>query len=61
MDKYLAIYKELGSGKNFNDAFEVATGISLAEFYKKFDDATKNLLVNPQPPLVVNWINFDIE
>ena len=43
MDKYLAIYKELGSGKNFNDAFEVATGISLAEFYKKFDDSRTSI------------------
>jgi len=37
MYKYLDIYRNLGLGKDFKSAFETATGISLAEFYTKFE------------------------
>jgi len=37
MDKYLDIYRNLGLGKDFKSAFEVATGLSLLDFYTRFE------------------------
>ena len=37
MVKYLDIYRNLGQGKDFPSSFELATGISLNDFYKKFE------------------------
>lgn len=35
-EKYLDIYRNVGKGQNFPEAFSNATGISLADFYDKF-------------------------
>lgn len=40
MDKFLAIYSNVGAGQDFPSAFENALGISLSNFYEKFN---KNL------------------
>lgn len=37
MEKYLDIYRSLGSGKDFNSSFETATGMPLTDFYTKFE------------------------
>ena len=37
MDQYLDIYRNLGLGKDFKSAFEVATGLSLLDFYTRFE------------------------
>ena len=37
MDGFLDIYKQVGAGKTFADAFISATGISLEKFYATFD------------------------
>ena len=42
MDKFLQIFRELGLGKSFPNAFASSTGISLEDFYSKFD------LIRPQ-------------
>ncbi len=44
MDKYLEIYWNVGKGQGFNSAFENALGISLENFYQKFDKNLKNML-----------------
>ena len=44
MDKYLEIYWHIGSGQDFPTAFENALGISLDNFYEKFDKNLKNML-----------------
>ena len=43
VDKYFQIYRNVGGGQSFPDAFESATGISLASFYEKFDRLQKNI------------------
>jgi hypothetical protein len=43
VDKYFQIYRNVGSGQSFPDAFASATGISLASFYEKFDRLQKNI------------------
>jgi hypothetical protein len=43
VDKYFQIYRNVGNGQSFPDAFESATGISLASFYEKFDRLQKNI------------------
>ena len=42
MDKFLQIFRDLGLGKSFPNAFASSTGISLEDFYSKFD------LIRPQ-------------
>ena len=37
MQKYLDIYRNLGLGKDFNSAFETAAGLSLSDFYARFE------------------------
>ena len=37
MERYLNIYRSLGLGKDFKSSFETATGISLSDFYTKFE------------------------
>ena len=37
MDRFLDVFNQLGTGKPFNEAFATATGLSLEEFYTKFD------------------------
>jgi hypothetical protein len=44
MDKYLEIYWNVGKGQGFPAAFENALGISLDNFYEKFDKNLKNML-----------------
>lgn len=44
MDRYLEIYWNIGSGQDFPTAFENALGISLNNFYEKFDKNLKNML-----------------
>jgi hypothetical protein len=44
MDKYLEIYWNVGKGQGFTSAFENALGISLDNFYEKFDKNLKNML-----------------
>ena len=44
MDKYLAIYSNVGKGQDFPSAFESALGISLEDFYIKFDQNLKKML-----------------
>lgn len=41
-EKYLQIYRNVGSGQSFPDAFASAVGISLADFYEKFDRLQAN-------------------
>jgi hypothetical protein len=42
VDRALDIYRKLGSGKAFAVAFEESSGISLNDFYSKFEAARKN-------------------
>ena len=44
MDKYLSIYWNAGNGQDFANAFESAVGISLENFYEKFDNNLKKML-----------------
>ena len=44
MDKYLSIYWNMGRGQDFPSAFESALGISLENFYEKFDNNLKKML-----------------
>ena len=37
MENFLNIFKQLGSGKTFDESFVASTGLSLMEFYSKFD------------------------
>lgn len=37
MDKFLNIFKQLGTGKSFGEAFVTSTELSLEDFYSKFD------------------------
>jgi hypothetical protein len=37
MNRFLEIFREIGLGKSFPSAFNFATGVSLDEFYLKFD------------------------
>lgn len=37
MERYLNIYRSLGLGKDFKSSFETATGLSLSDFYTKFE------------------------
>ncbi len=41
-EKYLQIYRNVGQGQSFPDAFASAVGISLAAFYEKFDRLQAN-------------------
>ncbi len=41
-EKYLQIYRNVGQGQSFPDAFASAVGISLADFYEKFDRLQDN-------------------
>jgi hypothetical protein len=41
-EKYLQIYRNVGQGQSFPDAFASAVGISLASFYEKFDRLQAN-------------------
>ena len=43
MDSLLDIWVEMGKGKNFETAFESATGINKREFYKLFKEMHANL------------------
>jgi len=43
----LNIYREYGSnGGNFEAAFETGTGLTLSDFYQRFDEAYQNLFAN---------------
>jgi hypothetical protein len=42
VERVLDIYRKLGAGKTFAAAFEESSGISLTEFYSKFEAARKN-------------------
>jgi hypothetical protein len=43
----LNIYREYGSnGGNFEAAFETGTGLTLLDFYQRFDEAYQNLFAN---------------
>jgi len=44
MDKYLAIYSNMGKGQDFPSAFQSAIGISLEDFYIKFDQNLQKML-----------------
>lgn len=44
MDKYLAIYSNVGKGQDFPSAFQSAIGISLEDFYIKFDQNLQKML-----------------
>ena len=44
MEKYLAIYSNVGKGQDFPSAFQSATGISLEDFYIKFDQNLQKML-----------------
>jgi len=44
MDKYLEIYWNVGKGQSFPTAFENALGISLDNFYEKFDKNLQKML-----------------
>jgi len=37
MDRFLDVFNQLSTGKPFSEAFAGATGLSLEEFYTKFD------------------------
>jgi hypothetical protein len=43
VDRYFQIYRNVGLGQSFPDAFASATGISLASFYEKFDRLQSNI------------------
>ena len=43
MEKFIDIYAQLGSGKNFSDAFKDATGVELADFYVMFEEVRATL------------------
>lgn len=42
-ERFLQIYWKVGEGMDFPTAFEKAVGISLEDFYEKFDRNAKNL------------------
>lgn len=44
MDKFLAIYSNVGAGQDFPSAFENSLGISLSNFYEKFDKNLQKML-----------------
>jgi hypothetical protein len=44
VDKFLEIYLNIGKGQNFPAAFNNAVGISLDNFYEKFDRNLKKIL-----------------
>lgn len=44
MEKYLAIYSNVGKGQDFPSAFQSAIGISLEDFYEKFDKNLQEML-----------------
>jgi hypothetical protein len=37
LENFLYIFKQLGSGKSFDESFVASTGLNLVEFYSKFD------------------------
>ena len=39
MTKFVDIYRQVGAGKSFKDAFVAATGVPLNDFYLMFEDA----------------------
>ena len=39
MTKFVDIYRQIGTGKSFKDAFVTATGVPLNDFYLMFEDA----------------------
>ena len=39
MTKFIDIYRQIGMGKSFKDAFVAATGVPLNDFYLMFEDA----------------------
>ncbi|MFM5967507.1 MAG: hypothetical protein ACKOQ8_00515, partial [Micrococcales bacterium] len=39
MTKFVDIYRQIGTGKSFKDAFVAATGVPLNDFYLMFEDA----------------------
>ena len=43
VEKFVNVYAELGKGKNFDAAFEQATGIKLVDFYSMFEKARGSL------------------
>lgn len=43
MKKFVAVYREIGTGKSFAKAFAAATGVSLNDFYLMFEDARATL------------------
>jgi hypothetical protein len=43
VEKFVNVYAELGKGKNFDAAFEQATGIKLVDFYFMFEKARGSL------------------
>lgn len=43
MEKLINIYEQLGSGKNFSDAFFNATGVPLEDFYTMFEEVRAEL------------------
>lgn len=43
MKKFVAVYREIGTGKTFAKAFNDATGVSLNDFYLMFEDARATL------------------
>lgn len=44
VDKYLSIYSNMGNGQDFPSAFESAIGITLGNFYDKFDKNLQKML-----------------
>lgn len=43
MSKFVGVYKEVGSGKSFPEAFKASTGVYLSDFYLMFEDARASL------------------
>jgi hypothetical protein len=43
MEKLISVYAEIGTGKNFDAAFEQATGMKLSDFYLSFEKARASL------------------
>jgi hypothetical protein len=43
VEKFVNVYTELGKGKNFDTAFQQATGIKLVDFYSMFEKARGSL------------------
>ncbi len=43
-EKFLSIYSNVGQGQDFPTAFENALGISLEDFYEKFNNNLENML-----------------